>query len=71
MTTPKQNIVDLLDCPFCGGKPYFTKSVNGTNMNYIGCSSCGFQFKVMRTDIPLDSPMTKDIVAAWNQRIAT
>lgn len=30
----------LLGCPFCGGKAYATRAVNGTQMFYVGCAVC-------------------------------
>jgi C4-type Zn-finger protein len=48
---------DLLPCPFCGGKAYFTDSshtIAGTNM--IICSRCGCR-------------MYGGKIEMWNQRI--
>jgi Lar family restriction alleviation protein len=57
---------DLLPCPFCGCKPYSTRTVNGTEMFKVGCIACGFEFKAAwyRND---EKP-TRDLVAAWNTR---
>lgn len=64
--------VELLPCPFCpdGGKPYFTKAVNGTNMAYVGCGQCGVQLKaqVQFLSSREDWRLSKDIVGIWNHR---
>ena len=67
---PIPNVSELLPCPFCGGQAYYTQSVNGSQMHYIGCSSCGIAFKAQETGGPGFVKLTKDIVAAWNKRAA-
>ena len=70
MSITEPNATDLKPCPFCGGQAYYTRSVNGSQMHYVGCSTCGFEFKaqeVHHADTSLDC-LTRDIVAAWNQR---
>ena len=59
----------MLPCPFCGGEAYKTESVNGSNMVYVGCSPCGIAFKAQKDCT--NGILTKDIVAAWNQRKGT
>lgn len=63
---------ELKPCPFCpdGGKPYFTKSVNGTNMAYVGCAQCGLQLKAQVQFLTSreDWRLSKDIVSIWNTR---
>lgn len=55
---------ELKPCPFCGSAAYYTESVNGNSMVYVGCSPCGVHFKALRTP----NGLTKDIVTAWNTR---
>jgi len=64
----KQAAKYLLLCPFCGGTPYYTRSVNGTNMHRIGCSACGVYFKAAEVYAPGGTEVTRDIAAAWNKR---
>jgi len=59
---------ELACCPFCGDEPYFTESVNGSQMNYLGCVKCEISLKAARTDYAIGSPMTRDIVFDWNKR---
>ena len=62
-------MTELKRCPFCGGEAYFTKSVNGSNMIYVGCSPCGIQFKALNVYQPNGEwQPTKDVIAAWNHR---
>lgn len=56
----------LLGCPFCGGKAYATRAVNGTQMFYVGCAVCGVELKAAWYR-DQDKP-TKDLVALWNTR---
>lgn len=58
-------IDELKECPFCGGKAYYTETVNGTEMVRVGCATCGVSMKAFK---PRNEPPSKDIVAAWNQR---
>lgn len=62
----------LEPCPLCpdGGKPYFTKTVNGTNMAYVGCGQCGVQLKAQVQFLTSreDWTLSKDIIAIWNTR---
>src|SRR5688572_33237199 len=61
----------LRECPLCpgGGKPYFTRAVNGTNMIYVGCSRCGLELKAALVMVtPTKEQPTKNIVAVWNSR---
>jgi hypothetical protein len=57
-------------CPLCAGPAYYTESVNGTHMAYIGCSRCGISMKAAW--VPLGPPgvdgWSKDIRAVWNTR---
>src|SRR5688572_27983807 len=56
----------LRECPLCpnGGKPYFTRTVNGTNMIYVGCSQCGLELKAALLMVtPAEEQPSKDIVA--------
>lgn len=61
-------IVPPQPCPFCGGTPYVTRTVNGTQMFKVGCVSCGVELKTAwyRGE---DQP-TKDILTLWNTRAA-
>jgi hypothetical protein len=59
----------LLPCPFCGGKAYYTESVNGSNMAYVGCTVCGISAKAARTGFNL-SEWTRDLKLVWNTRKA-
>lgn len=65
---------ELLPCPFCpdGGKPYFTKTVNGTNMAYVGCGQCGVKLKAQVQFLTSreDWRLSKDIVGIWNTRVS-
>ena len=61
-------MTDLLYCPFCGGKPYETRTVNGTQMYLIGCSPCGFEIKAAW--YRGEAKPTKDIAGLWNRRAA-
>jgi hypothetical protein len=55
-----------LACPFCGGRAYATRTVNGTQMFKVGCASCGIEMKAAwYRDEPAP---TKDILSLWNQR---
>jgi hypothetical protein len=55
-----------LACPFCGGRAYATRTVNGTQMFKVGCASCGIEMKAAwYRDEPTP---TKDILSLWNQR---
>jgi Lar family restriction alleviation protein len=56
----------LKPCPFCGSKPYETRTVNGTEMYLIGCSSCGIEMKAAW--YRGEPKSTKDIAALWNRR---
>jgi hypothetical protein len=56
-------------CPFCGGKAYATRSVNGTQMFHVGCAACGVELKAAWYR-DQDQP-TKDILALWNTRADT
>lgn len=62
----------LLACPFCGGDPYYTETVNGSNIVIVGCSPCGVYMEAMKCWYPgaadRDYYLTKDVVAAWNTR---
>jgi Lar family restriction alleviation protein len=58
----------LRNCPFCGGEPYYTESVNGSKMIYVGCCACGIAFKAQKIYSPTGEMPTKDVIAAWNQR---
>lgn len=59
----------LLLCPFCGGEADYSESVNGTQMAYCGCSSCGIYFKAAWfTNHDLTRSTSKDIKSAWNTR---
>lgn len=57
---------ELLGCPFCGGKAYATRTVNGTQMFKVGCAECGIELKAAwyRDE---DKP-TKDLIGLWNTR---
>jgi hypothetical protein len=70
MKTSKSEPVTLKPCPFCpdGGKPYFTRAVNGTQMAYVGCSQCGISLKAQVQGYGPDAPLSKDIIAIWNTR---
>lgn len=57
----------LKECPFCGGQPYETRTVNGTQMYKIGCASCGIEFKAAWYR-DADTP-TKNIKICWNTRV--
>lgn len=61
---------ELKPCPFCpdGGKPYFTRAVNGTQMAYVGCSECGISLKCAVLGYGEDAPLSRNIVAVWNTR---
>lgn len=61
---------DLKNCPFCGGEAYFSKAVNGSLRNAVGCPKCHLWFETVRADYQPDSPMERDIVAAWNRRVS-
>jgi Lar family restriction alleviation protein len=65
---PPTDVSKLLPCPFCGGAPYYTRAVNGTQMHYVGCAACGIAFKAQEIYEPGRTRLTKDIVTAWNQR---
>lgn len=56
-------------CPFCGGEPYYHRSVNGSQMHHLGCSTCGIEFKAAEVHYPGKTGLSKDIVAAWNRRV--
>lgn len=62
----------LRECPFCpdGGAPYFTKTVNGTNMAYVGCSKCGVELKAQVQFLTNreDWTLSKDIIGIWKAR---
>lgn len=61
----------LRECPLCpnGGQPYSTRTVNGTNMIYVGCSQCGLQLKAALLMVtPVKEQPSKDIVTIWNTR---
>jgi hypothetical protein len=58
----------LLPCPFCGGPAYYTESVNGSRMVYVGCSVCGIAHKAEKVYRPGGDYLTKDVKAAWNKR---
>jgi len=55
-----------LACPFCGGRAYATRTVNGTQMFKVGCASCGIEMKAARYRDA--ATPTKDILSLWNQR---
>jgi hypothetical protein len=59
MTSTEQRAVDLLPCPFCGGR-----GTSGEHMDWIACDDCG------ATGATADPhhPMTK--AEAWNRRDA-
>jgi hypothetical protein len=59
MTSTEQTAVDLLPCPFCGGR-----GTSGEHMDWIACDDCG------ATGATADPhhPMTK--AEAWNRRDA-
>lgn len=59
---------ELKPCPFCGGDAYFSKAVNGSRRNAVGCPICDIWFETKRNDYRLDSTMERDIVVAWNLR---
>lgn len=58
----------LLPCPFCGREPYRTESVNGSEMLYIGCSTCGVAIKAKKIHYPGRTEWSRDIAAVWNSR---
>lgn len=67
------DVAGLLPCPFCGGTPYYTRAVNGSDIHRIGCSQCGIDFKAAAVHYPdpaLDH-LTRDIEAAWQRRCPT
>jgi hypothetical protein len=71
VATTKAEAPELKPCPFCpdGGKPYFTRTVNGTKMLYVGCSQCGVSMKAALIMVtPVDEQPSKDLVAIWNTR---
>jgi hypothetical protein len=55
----------LLPCPFCGGKPYHHRAVNGANTAHLGCAASGFEFKCAHYQ---GEEPSKDLSAAWNKR---
>jgi hypothetical protein len=57
---------ELLPCPFCGGKPYETRTVNGTEMYLVGCASCGIELKAAW--YRGEPRPTKNIAGLWNRR---
>jgi hypothetical protein len=70
MTTKDQAAAKegLKNCPLCGGKPYYTRSVNGDQMHHVGCASCGIDIKAAEIHYPGRTELSKDIVAVWNRR---
>ena len=67
-----QVMPDMKPCPFCGWPAYYTESVNGSCMVYVGCGRCGIAFKAMKQGYgPTDPQLTKDILTAWNKRADT
>jgi hypothetical protein len=58
----------LRPCPFCGenGKPYFSRSVNGTRLITCGCNLCGFHSKAVNIYDPRGNYDTKDVRRIWN-----
>lgn len=59
----------LLPCPFCDGKPYYTSSVNGNLMLYVGCGQCKIEFARQRKDFgPTPPELVAEIKAAWNSQ---
>jgi hypothetical protein len=73
MTDPAPEVAagtaqEPLACPFCGGRAYATRTVNGTQMFKVGCASCGIEMKAAWYRDA--ATPTKDILALWNQRAA-
>jgi Lar family restriction alleviation protein len=63
---PRSGVPEAEPCPFCGGPAYVTRTVNGTQMFKVGCTTCGVEMKAAWYR---DQPKpTKDILALWNRR---
>lgn len=60
--------IPLKECPFCGYKPFYSVSVNGTNLIRIGCSTCGIVMNTCNLGNAENPKPSDDIVAKWNTR---
>ncbi len=64
---------ELQPCPLCRGPAYYTETVNGTSMAYVGCAACGISMKAALTPGPgpHQTQWSRDIRAVWNTRVAS
>lgn len=60
----------LLPCPFCGGRAYEIRSVNGSRTRWVGCGSCGVGFKdaFVTAGNPALFCWSAEIIESWNTR---
>ena len=58
--------IELLPCPFCGGKAQLLHEHRGITYSYVICMKCAAQTDIFQ--ISTEHSSDEKAVAAWNRR---